>query len=132
VPRRDRERCRELFGRCVRAGLLVRAVRLPGILVYKAVNTADSMIGHRTARHEAFGWAAARLDDVLNLVPARLCGALIALAAPFGGGRIGEAWTAMLRDAPKHRSPVPAGRRRRWPAALASPWPVRASITAPS
>ena len=78
---------------------------LPGILVYKAVNTADSMIGHRTARHEAFGWAAARLDDVLNLVPARLCGALIALAAPFGGGRIGEAWAAMLRDAPKHRSP---------------------------
>ena len=78
---------------------------LPGILVYKAVNTADSMIGHRTARHEAFGWAAARLDDVLNLVPARLCGALIALAAPFGGGRIGAAWAAMLRDAPKHRSP---------------------------
>ncbi len=78
---------------------------LPGILVYKAVNTADSMIGHRTARHEAFGWAAARLDDGLNLVPARLCGALIALAAPFGGGRIGAAWTAMLRDAPKHRSP---------------------------
>ncbi|MGO4127941.1 adenosylcobinamide-phosphate synthase CbiB, partial [Inquilinus sp. YAF38] len=51
---------------------------LPGILVYKAVNTADSMIGHRTARHEAFGWASARLDDVLNLVPARLCGALLA------------------------------------------------------
>lgn len=78
---------------------------LPGILVYKAVNTADSMIGHRTARHEAFGWASARLDDVLNLVPARLCGALLALAAPFGGGRIGAAWRAMLRDAPKHRSP---------------------------
>lgn len=78
---------------------------LPGILVYKAVNTADSMIGHRTARHEAFGWASARLDDVLNLVPARLCGALLALAAPFGGGRIGAAWRSMLRDAPKHRSP---------------------------
>ncbi|WP_395678299.1 adenosylcobinamide-phosphate synthase CbiB [Inquilinus sp.] len=78
---------------------------LPGILLYKAVNTADSMIGHRTARHEAFGWASARLDDVLNLAPARLCGALLALAAPFGGGRIGAAWRAMLLDAPKHRSP---------------------------
>ncbi|MFE0756914.1 adenosylcobinamide-phosphate synthase CbiB [Inquilinus sp. NPDC058860] len=78
---------------------------LPGILVYKVVNTADSMIGHRTARHEAFGWAAARLDDVLNLVPARLCGALLALAAPFGGGHVGAAWRAMWRDAPKHRSP---------------------------
>jgi adenosylcobinamide-phosphate synthase len=78
---------------------------LPGILVYKAVNTADSMIGHRTARHEAFGWASARLDDLLNLVPARLCGALLTLAAPFGGGRVGAAWRAMLRDAPKHRSP---------------------------
>lgn len=78
---------------------------LPGILAYKAVNTADSMIGHRTARHEAFGWAAARLDDMLNLIPARLCGALLTLAAPFGGGHIGSAWRAMLRDAPKHRSP---------------------------
>ncbi len=73
---------------------------LPGLLVYKLVNTADSMIGHRTPRHEAFGWAAARLDDVLNWVPARLTAALIALTylAP-------EAWRAALRDGPKHRSP---------------------------
>src|SRR5690606_14797304 len=47
---------------------------LPGLLVYKAVNTADSMIGHRSDRYRAFGWAAARLDDLLNLVPARLTG----------------------------------------------------------
>jgi adenosylcobinamide-phosphate synthase len=53
---------------------------LPGILVYKLVNTADSMIGHRTERHEQFGCAAARLDDVLNFVPARITALLIALA----------------------------------------------------
>ncbi len=73
---------------------------LPGLLVYKLVNTADSMIGHRTPRHESFGWAAARLDDLLNWVPARLTAALIALTylAP-------EAWRAALQDGPKHRSP---------------------------
>ncbi len=54
---------------------------LPGVLVYKVVNTADSMIGHRTERHEQFGWAAARLDDLLNLVPARLSALLLSLAA---------------------------------------------------
>lgn len=73
---------------------------LPGILVYKAVNTADSMIGHRTPRHEAFGWASARLDDLLNLIPARLSAVLIWLAA---GGR--GSWTAIVRDARLHRSP---------------------------
>ncbi|MFN3971564.1 MAG: adenosylcobinamide-phosphate synthase CbiB [Gemmobacter sp.] len=72
---------------------------LPGILIYKAVNTADSMIGHRTPRHEAFGWAAARLDDVLNWVPARITAALMAAASGwFHAGPI-------LRDAPLHRSP---------------------------
>ncbi len=72
---------------------------LPGMLLYKAVNTADSMIGHRTPRHEEFGWAAARLDDVLNWVPARVTAALIALS---------HGWTdaaPILRDAPLHRSP---------------------------
>ncbi|WP_290685460.1 MULTISPECIES: adenosylcobinamide-phosphate synthase CbiB [unclassified Haematobacter] len=73
---------------------------LPGILVYKLVNTADSMIGHRTPRHEDFGWAAARLDDLLNLVPARLTALLIALAH----GRP-DARRVILRDAPLHRSP---------------------------
>ena len=72
---------------------------LPGMLIYKAVNTADSMIGHRTPRHEAFGWAAARLDDMLNWVPARLTAALIALA----GWRPDPA--PILRDGPLHRSP---------------------------
>lgn len=72
---------------------------LPGILVYKVVNTADSMIGHRTPKYEAFGWAAARLDDVLNWVPARITSALIALShGHFDTGPI-------LRDAPLHRSP---------------------------
>lgn len=73
---------------------------LPGILVYKLVNTADSMIGHRTPRHEEFGWAAARLDDLLNLIPARLTALLIAVAH----GRL-DAWRITLRDAPLHRSP---------------------------
>jgi adenosylcobinamide-phosphate synthase len=72
---------------------------LPGLLVYKITNTADSMIGHRTPRHEQFGWAAARFDDVLNWVPARITAALIALAHGwYDSGPI-------LRDAPLHRSP---------------------------
>ncbi|MFM2388841.1 MAG: hypothetical protein RLZZ437_396 [Pseudomonadota bacterium] len=72
---------------------------LPGLLMYKITNTADSMIGHRTPRHEAFGWAAARFDDVLNWVPARMTAALIALAHGwYDSGPI-------LRDAPLHRSP---------------------------
>jgi len=73
---------------------------LPGILVYKIVNTADSMIGYRTPRHEEFGWAAARLDDVLNWVPARITAALIALA--FWSGR---AVDVVRQDAGLHRSP---------------------------
>lgn len=78
---------------------------LPGLLIYKVVNTADSMIGHRTARHEAFGWAAARLDDLLNLVPARLSGLLVGLAAPMARGQIASALRVMVRDARLHRSP---------------------------
>jgi len=79
---------------------------LPGILVYKTVNTADSMIGHRTARHLAFGWAAARFDDLLNLVPARLAGLLLAAAGMFAPGAAPrQALAAMIRDAGKHRSP---------------------------
>ena len=73
---------------------------LPGILVYKIVNTADSMIGYRTPRPEEFGWAAARLDDVLNWVPARITAALIALA--FWSGR---AVDVVRQDAGLHRSP---------------------------
>lgn len=73
---------------------------LPGLLAYKIVNTADSMIGYRTPRHEQFGWAAARLDDVLNWVPARLTALLIS-ATHFGL----STWGNIRVDAAKHRSP---------------------------
>ena len=79
---------------------------LPGIAIYKAVNTADSMIGHKTERHLQFGWAAARFDDLLNLIPARLSALLIAGAAFFVKGANPEtAWSTALRDAKKHESP---------------------------
>jgi adenosylcobinamide-phosphate synthase len=78
---------------------------LPGLLAYKAINTADSMIGHLTDRHADFGWAAARLDDAANLVPSRLSGALIALAAPLAGGKVVAAFRTMMADAGKHASP---------------------------
>jgi adenosylcobinamide-phosphate synthase len=79
---------------------------LPGIALYKAVNTADSMIGHKTERHRQFGWAAARLDDLLNLVPARLTALLVAGAAFFVRSANPEtAWGTALSDARKHDSP---------------------------
>ena len=74
---------------------------LPGIAAYKAINTLDSMIGHRNARYEQFGKAAARIDDVVNLIPARLTGLLFALTS----GRPGVALRVMWRDAGHHRSP---------------------------
>lgn len=73
---------------------------LPGLLLYKVVNTADSMIGYRTPRHAAFGWAAARLDDLMNLIPARLTALLTALCT----GGLG-AWRAIAADASRHLSP---------------------------
>lgn len=79
---------------------------LPGLLAYKMANTLDSMIGHQTLRYRSFGWAAARLDDLLNLVPARLSGLLFVAAAAFAGqASPGHAFAAMLRDARKHHSP---------------------------
>jgi len=79
---------------------------LPGMLFYKAVNTADSMIGHRTPRHAAFGWAAARLDDVINLPASRLSALWIGLAAAMTpGASVGDAARAVWRDAGRHRSP---------------------------
>jgi adenosylcobinamide-phosphate synthase len=87
---------------------------LPGLFVYKAVNTADSLIGHREPRWRSFGWASARFDDLLNLIPARIAGGLVALVARGG-------WRIMLRDASRHASPN-AG----WPeAAMAGALGVR-------
>ena len=91
---------------------------LPGIAAYKAINTLDSMIGHRSDRYQAFGGFAARLDDLANLIPARLTGFLFAAASLKR-----SAFTVMLRDARKHRSPN-AG----WPeAAMAGALGVRLS-----
>lgn len=78
---------------------------LPGLAAYKAVNTADSMIGHLSERHRDFGWAAARCDDLLNLVPARLAGLLVTAAAPLAAGSPAKALRVMIRDARLHRSP---------------------------
>jgi len=79
---------------------------LPGIAAYKAINTADSMIGHRTPRHLAFGWASARLDDLVNLPASRLTALLlVASAALDRSADAAGAWQAVKRDAGKHRSP---------------------------
>ncbi|WP_274424630.1 adenosylcobinamide-phosphate synthase CbiB [Chelativorans sp. YIM 93263] len=81
-------------------------IGLPGALAYKAVNTADSMIGHRTPRHEAFGWAAACFDDLVNLPASRLSALLILIAAHLTGeGSPAKAWRTVSRDAGRHRSP---------------------------
>nr|WP_254440237.1 adenosylcobinamide-phosphate synthase CbiB [Ruegeria atlantica] len=73
---------------------------LPGLLIYKAINTADSMIGYRTEKYRDFGWAAARLDDMLNLIPARLtCLIIVALSRQW------ERWPDMVADARRHISP---------------------------
>jgi adenosylcobinamide-phosphate synthase len=77
----------------------------PLALAYKAVNTLDSMIGHRTAPYQHFGWASARLDDLMNWVPARLCGLCLVLAAGIRLGTLKSAWKAFLRDGRKHLSP---------------------------
>jgi adenosylcobinamide-phosphate synthase len=74
----------------------------PGVLAYRAVNTMDAMVGHRSARYARFGWASARLDDVANWVPARLTAALVALARP---ARTAAIWAAVRDDAPGHPSP---------------------------
>jgi adenosylcobinamide-phosphate synthase len=79
---------------------------LTGAALYKATNTADSMIGHRTPRHEAFGWAAARFDDLVNLPASRLSALLIVGAAALRRGASPRgAWRAVRRDASHHRSP---------------------------
>lgn len=78
---------------------------VPGMLVHRAVNTLDAMIGHHNARYERFGKVAARLDDLLDLLPARATGALFATLAPAVGGNARRAWRVLRRDHAKHPSP---------------------------
>jgi adenosylcobinamide-phosphate synthase len=79
---------------------------LPGMIAYKAINTADSMIGHMSERYRAFGWAAAKLDDLVNWPASRLTGLMfIAAAAVVPGTSTLGAWQAFWRDARRHRSP---------------------------
>jgi adenosylcobinamide-phosphate synthase len=78
---------------------------VPALLVYRGANTLDAMIGHRSPRYRRFGWAAARLDDALNLVAARITGALVAICAPVVGGSPLSALRAWRRDAARHPSP---------------------------
>jgi adenosylcobinamide-phosphate synthase len=78
---------------------------LPGICAYKAINTADSMIGYRTNRYAAFGKASARLDDAANWIPARLAAIVIAIAAAFTGNDTRGVLRVMWRDAATHASP---------------------------
>jgi adenosylcobinamide-phosphate synthase len=78
---------------------------VPGLLGYRAVNTLDAMVGHRSARYERFGWASARLDDVTNWLPARLTAALTVVCAPAAGGSAAGALRAWRRDGAAHPSP---------------------------
>ncbi len=78
---------------------------VPGLVGYRAVNTLDAMVGHRSPRHLRFGWASARLDDVANLAPARVTAVLAALLAPLVGGRTVAALGVWRRDAAQHPSP---------------------------
>jgi adenosylcobinamide-phosphate synthase len=106
VSRAAIESCAENFSDGVVAPVFWLALLgLPGLIAYKAINTADSMIGHLSPRHASFGWAAARLDDLVNLIPARLSGLLVAVVAPIAGGTTATALRIMWRDAAKHRSP---------------------------
>jgi adenosylcobinamide-phosphate synthase len=100
------ESCAENFSDGVVAPVFWLALLgLPGLIAYKAINTADSMIGHLSPRHASFGWAAARLDDLVSLIPARLSGLLVAAVAPVTGGTTPTALKVMWRDAANHRSP---------------------------
>ncbi len=107
VARAAIESLAENFSDGVLAPVLWMAIAgLPGAALYKAINTADSMIGHRTPRHQAFGWAAARLDDLVNLPASRLAALLIAAAAALRDKIAARAaLQAVWRDATRHRSP---------------------------
>ncbi|MEM9267961.1 MAG: adenosylcobinamide-phosphate synthase CbiB [Pseudomonadota bacterium] len=96
---------------------------LPGVVLYKAINTLDSMIGYRSERYQHFGWAAARLDDLANLIPARATGLLYVLLGAQSKGAVRRHFALMWREAPLHRSPN-AG----WPeAAMAASLGIRLS-----
>ena len=105
VCRATLESCAENFSDGVVApAFWLALLGLPGLIAYKAINTADSMVGHRTERYKSFGWAAARLDDLVNLIPARLSALLLASVAPIAGGSVGTSLRVVRRDATKHRS----------------------------
>jgi adenosylcobinamide-phosphate synthase len=114
VARAAIESCAENFSDGVIAPVFWYAILgLPGLFVYKTVNTMDSMIGHRSKRYRAFGMVAARLDDVMNLIPARLSGLMIAIAAVFTPtANPLRALTTIMKDSHKHAS-INAG----WPEA---------------
>jgi len=106
VARAAIESLAENFSDGVVAPVLWLAIAgLPGAAVYKAINTADSMIGHHTKRYAAFGWAAARLDDLVNLPASRLAALLLIAAAALRQDAAVEAWRTVWLDAPRHRSP---------------------------
>jgi adenosylcobinamide-phosphate synthase len=124
VSRAAIESCAENFSDGIVAPVFWFAVLgFPGLVAYKAINTADSMIGHRTERHEAFGWASARFDDLVNLPASRLSALWLVLAAvPLGLSPAGALRT-LRNDASHHRSPN-AG----WPeAAMAGALGIRLS-----
>jgi adenosylcobinamide-phosphate synthase len=106
VSRAAIESCSENFSDGVVAPIFWFAVLgLPGLFIYKAVNTADSMIGHKNEAYEDFGWASARFDDLINLPASRLSGLLIVLAALISGRAYKTAFSTILREAKNHRSP---------------------------
>ncbi|CTQ63980.1 adenosylcobinamide-phosphate synthase CbiB [Roseibium alexandrii] len=106
VSRAAIESCAENFSDGIVAPVFWFAVLgLPGLIAYKAVNTADSMIGHKNEMYTDFGWASARFDDLINLPASRLSGMFLALAAPLAGGSVRKSFSAMVRDAKQHRSP---------------------------
>ena len=106
VARATVESVAENTSDAVVAPLLAGAVAgVPGLVAYRAANTLDAMVGHRSPRYERFGWASARLDDVLNLVPSRTSALLAAATAPLVGGRPRDAVAIWRRDAARHPSP---------------------------
>ncbi|MFC7341972.1 cobalamin biosynthesis protein [Saccharopolyspora griseoalba] len=78
---------------------------IPGLVGYRAANTLDAMVGHKSPRYREFGWAAARFDDLLNLLPSRVAAAVTSACAPVVGGSAGGAWRTWRRDAAAHPSP---------------------------